>query len=80
MFHLTCSVYSQMDIKLRGQEVILDEAHNIEDAAREAASRSVTQEDIRRAKLDMDNLSKLAILTMYVDVHKHTHTYIYVCV
>lgn len=45
-----------MEISLKGQIVLLDEAHNIEDSAREAASQSITQEQIQRALQDMDGL------------------------
>ncbi|XP_025091156.1 Fanconi anemia group J protein homolog isoform X2 [Pomacea canaliculata] len=45
-----------MEISLKGQIVLLDEAHNIEDSAREAASQSITQEQIQRALQDMDTL------------------------
>lgn len=47
-----------MEISLKGQIVLLDEAHNIEDSAREAASQSITQEQIQRALQDMDTLSR----------------------
>ena len=36
-------IRKSMEINLKGQIVILDEAHNIEDSARSAASWSVTQ-------------------------------------
>ena len=38
----------------RGQIVILDEAHNIEDSARDAASWNVTQDQIRDAMQDLE--------------------------
>ena len=45
-----------MEIGLTGQIVILDEAHNMEDAAREAASLSVTQASLLDA---MDGLQAM---------------------
>ena len=47
-----------MEINLKGQIVVLDEAHNIEDSVREATSQKITQEQIQRALHDMDVLSK----------------------
>jgi len=48
-----------MEINLSGQIVILDEAHNMEDASREAASLSVTQASLLDA---MDGLQTMGIL------------------
>ncbi|KAH9524209.1 Fanconi anemia group J protein [Bulinus truncatus] len=45
-----------MAINLKGHIVILDEAHNIEDAAREAASQSISQDNIAKALKDIDML------------------------
>ncbi|XP_059139041.1 Fanconi anemia group J protein homolog isoform X2 [Physella acuta] len=45
-----------MSISLKGHIVILDEAHNIEDSAREAASQSISQEIIQKAVADIDSL------------------------
>ena len=47
-----------MMINLKGHIVILDEAHNIEDAAREAASQSIGQDTIVKAIADIDSLSE----------------------
>ena len=47
-------IRKSLDIDLRGQIVILDEAHNIEDSARDAASWKVTQEDVREAMQDLE--------------------------
>lgn len=46
----------QMDIKLKEQVVILDEAHNIEECARESASYSVTEVQLRFAWDELDSL------------------------
>ena len=47
-----------MDISLKGQVLVLDEAHNIEDCARDAASFSVTQQQLLDAERDISQLSK----------------------
>ncbi|KAK6968419.1 Fanconi anemia group J protein, partial [Biomphalaria glabrata] len=49
-------VREAMAISLKGHIVILDEAHNIEDAAREAASQSISQDSIEKAISDIDEL------------------------
>ncbi|XP_013403717.1 Fanconi anemia group J protein homolog, partial [Lingula anatina] len=46
-------IRENMEIALEDQIVILDEAHNIEDAAREAASYSINQEQLRKAIEDI---------------------------
>lgn len=43
------SFWLQMDIVLTNQVVILDEAHNIEDSSREAASYAVMQDQLGEA-------------------------------
>ena len=45
-----------MDIRLENQIVILDEAHNIEDSSRGAASWSVTPNSLDEAMKDLDYL------------------------
>lgn len=50
-----------MEIDLKDQVVILDEAHNIEDSAREAASLTVTSEQLQDATDELDKLCKLTI-------------------
>ena len=52
-----------MDIGLVDQIVILDEAHNIEDSSREAASWSVTPHHLDEAMTDLDYLGKSAFTT-----------------
>lgn len=42
-----------MEIDIEGQVVIFDEGHNLEDAAREAASLSVTAHSLAEAVQDM---------------------------
>ncbi|KGL82705.1 Fanconi anemia group J protein [Tinamus guttatus] len=47
-------IRESMDINLKGQVVILDEAHNIEDSARESVSYSVTENQLRSAREELD--------------------------
>ncbi|NXL93809.1 FANCJ protein, partial [Alectura lathami] len=47
-------IRESMEINLKGQVVILDEAHNIEDSAREAVSYSVTESQLRAAREELD--------------------------
>ncbi|XP_028400578.1 Fanconi anemia group J protein homolog isoform X2 [Dendronephthya gigantea] len=49
-------IRKQMDITLLDQVVILDEAHNIEDVCREAATWSVSTQNLDEAMLDLDFL------------------------
>ena len=48
-----------MEINLKGQVVILDEAHNIEDASREAASFSVNQKQLLDAAENLQHLGTM---------------------
>ncbi len=48
-----------MEIYLKDQIVILDEAHNIEDSSRESASVSLTQEKLNETLEDLNKLSEL---------------------
>ncbi|KAM4886699.1 Fanconi anemia group J protein [Sylvia borin] len=47
-------IRDSMDIKLKGQVVILDEAHNIEDCARESVSFGLTESQLRAAREELD--------------------------
>ncbi|NXU54816.1 FANCJ protein, partial [Turnix velox] len=47
-------IRESMDINLKGQVVILDEAHNIEDCARESVSYGVTENQLRAAREELD--------------------------
>ena len=49
-----------MDIHLKNNIVILDEAHNIEDSARGAASYDMTQAAIKEAMTDLENMMKFS--------------------
>ena len=47
-----------MDISLKDEIVVLDEAHNIEDSAREAASVSITSLQLEDVMVELDRLGK----------------------
>ncbi|XP_053425066.1 Fanconi anemia group J protein [Nycticebus coucang] len=53
---LDAQIRESMDLNLKEQIVILDEAHNIEDCARESASYSVTEVQLRFARDELDSL------------------------
>ncbi|XP_030896805.1 Fanconi anemia group J protein [Leptonychotes weddellii] len=53
---LDAQIRESMDINLKEQIVILDEAHNIEDCARESASYSVTEVQLRFARDELDSM------------------------
>lgn len=48
-----------MEISLKDQVVVLDEAHNIEDSAREAASASITQEQLDNARNELELVGEM---------------------
>ncbi|XP_074641917.1 Fanconi anemia group J protein homolog [Tubulanus polymorphus] len=50
------SIRESMQLELGGQVIILDEAHNIEDAAREAASFKITLSDIQNISEQLNTL------------------------
>lgn len=47
-----------MEIQLGGHVMVLDEAHNIEDSAREAASCTLKQTDVLEARDDLERLAR----------------------
>ncbi|NXV74669.1 FANCJ protein, partial [Atlantisia rogersi] len=47
-------IRESMEIKLKDQVVILDEAHNIEDCARESVSYGVTESQLRAARAELE--------------------------
>ncbi|XP_046718916.1 Fanconi anemia group J protein isoform X1 [Silurus meridionalis] len=49
-------IRDSMDINLKGQIVVLDEAHNIEDCARESASFTLNQNQLQEARDDLENM------------------------
>jgi len=48
-----------MNIDLTNQIVIFDEAHNMEDAAREAASFTINQTDLQKAMQDCEKIKAI---------------------
>uniref|UniRef100_A0A8C6L4E3 DNA 5'-3' helicase n=1 Tax=Nothobranchius furzeri TaxID=105023 RepID=A0A8C6L4E3_NOTFU len=54
-------IRENMDIDLTGQILVLDEAHNIEDCARECASFTVDNNTLQMSKEELDGLIKLNI-------------------
>lgn len=48
-----------MNLKLQGHVIIVDEAHNIEDQCRDAASLQLDQSNLNLAKMDCEKISKL---------------------
>ncbi|XP_011910415.1 PREDICTED: Fanconi anemia group J protein isoform X2 [Cercocebus atys] len=53
---LDAQIRESMDLNLKEQVVILDEAHNIEDCARESASYSITEVQLRFARDELDSM------------------------
>lgn len=49
-------IRASMEIPIKGNIIILDEAHNIEDSARESASGTFSQEDFRLAMTDCEKV------------------------
>lgn len=63
----------QMEINLKDQVVVLDEAHNVEDSAREAASLTLTAVDLQNTLDDLDRLIQIQVLT---ENHRALHVMI----
>ncbi|XP_067119100.1 Fanconi anemia group J protein homolog [Centruroides vittatus] len=61
-------IRESMEINLKNTILILDEAHNIEDSAREAASFDISEEALDAALLDIDNLGYLGFRTFSHEV------------
>ncbi|XP_053223649.1 Fanconi anemia group J protein isoform X1 [Podarcis raffonei] len=53
---LDSQIRESMEIDLKDQVIILDEAHNIEDCARESASYSVTDTQLKLAREELDTM------------------------
>lgn len=62
-----------MEINLSGQIVILDEAHNMEDCAREAASLTVTQSSLIDAINGLHDMGHCFILSPVIMIARLTH-------
>lgn len=60
----------QMEINLKDQIVVLDEAHNVEDSARDAASLTLTAVDLQNT---LDDLDRLVQLQVFTDHHRSLH-------
>ena len=54
-------VRKSMEISLKNQVIILDEAHNIEDCAREGASLEVSQEDLLDSMQDLEKTAMMGV-------------------
>lgn len=50
--------FLQMEIDLAGQIVLLDEAHNIEDCARESSSYTLDHQSLLMCRQELDNMVK----------------------
>ncbi|KAJ7308856.1 hypothetical protein JRQ81_008129, partial [Phrynocephalus forsythii] len=64
---LDSQIRESMEINLKGQVVILDEAHNIEDCARDSASYNVTEAQLR---LSQDELGMMVNNNIRRDHHQ----------
>ncbi|VDQ16516.1 unnamed protein product [Trichobilharzia regenti] len=57
-------------LEVSNHVIILDEAHNIEDASREAASFTLTEHQLKNAREDLDGLSKSCYFcTVYIYIY-----------
>lgn len=53
-----CSIFfSQMEISLKDQVVILDEAHNMEDTSRDSAGEKIGDDALEKAVNELDEMS-----------------------
>lgn len=50
-----------MNVQLKGHVIIVDEAHNIEDQCRDAASLKLDQNNLNLAKMDCEKVSKFGV-------------------
>ncbi|XP_053363401.1 Fanconi anemia group J protein [Clarias gariepinus] len=67
-------IRESMDINLKGQIVVLDEAHNIEDCARESASFTLNQAQLREARDDLE-----AMVTYNIRRNQHEPLLAFCC-
>lgn len=54
-YNLNLHLY-QLDINLAGQIMVLDEAHNIEDCARESASFTLNHDNLLSSRDELDSM------------------------
>ena len=54
-------IRKSMEISIKNQVIILDEAHNIEDSAREGASFTMTQEEIIDSMRDLEKMAETGV-------------------
>ena len=52
-------IHTQMSISVEGHILVFDEGHNMEDAAREAASYTLTNHDLLDVLADIDRVKEL---------------------
>lgn len=50
--------FSQMEISLKDQVVILDEAHNMEDTSRDSAGEKIGDDALEKAVNELDEMSQ----------------------
>ncbi|KAK3742769.1 hypothetical protein QZH41_003706 [Actinostola sp. cb2023] len=63
-------IRKQMDIDLKDQIIILDEAHNIEDSARESASLTIDTMELQETLDDLDKMIQWKVMpTEYQSLH-----------
>ena len=53
-----------MEISVKNQVIILDEAHNIEDSAREGASLDATLEEFMDSMNELEKIAKTVKISM----------------
>lgn len=51
-----------MEINIKEEIIILDEAHNIEDSAREAVSKCIEHDSLTKIIKELDDLGEIAML------------------
>ena len=80
------NAHIKMGLDIRGHVIILDEAHNMEDSAREAASLTLTSDQLLDVSNEIHHLSKgrsveggrveliCSLITHMHTQHAHMHT------
>jgi len=75
-------------MQLKGHVIIVDEAHNIEDQCREAASLQLDQTNLNLAEMDCEKMSKFgrnsssyaAIVRLCIDLPYPSYECVYTCI